>query len=446
MNKRMGIKRILVLCVTVLLISASGCSLLLLNRITGTEQGENSGLNEADITLSADNSQGGTSGDNGKETQPTPTTKPSEPSTTNGALITDYMTGKLGLLEQIINMYYMDAISVEDLQTGIYKGLLEGLGDPYSCYYTKEEFDDLMESTSGTYAGIGAVVQQNLKTMLITVVKPYVDAPAYNAGMLPGDIIYMVDGVDITGMEVDSVVAMMKGTPGTTVQVTVIRDGETNPVELTITRAWIEIETVEYEMLDNNIGYILVSGFDEPTAKQFKEAIQTLKKQGMEGLVIDLRDNPGGLLSIVVEMLDYILPEGMIVYTEDKYGEREEYKGTNQDVLYMPMVVMINGNSASASEIFAAAMQDYDAATILGTTSFGKGIVQSIIPLSDGTAVKVTVAQYFTPRGVCIHGIGVTPDIEVELNQDLLQKVVIEHEEDNQLQAAIQHLLGEIKK
>lgn len=443
MNKYRG-KSWLVLLLAMSLVFCNGCSLVLLNRMQQNEQGENvtPGCDKQDL---ADNSGNGGKENNEAPTQG-PTEAPKEPSSTNGELITDYLTGKLELLEQVINMYYMDEISVDDLQTGIYKGLLEGLGDPYSCYYTKEEFDDLMESTSGTYAGIGAVVQQNLKTMYITVVKPYVDAPAYKAGMLPGDIIYMVDGQDVTGMEIDSVVAMMRGEPGTTVKVTVVRDGVSDPVELTITRAMVEIETVEYEMLDNKLGYILVSGFDELTAGQFKDAIKNLKKQGMEGLVIDLRDNPGGLLSAVVEMLDYILPEGMIVYTEDKYGERDEYRGTNKDVLFMPMVVMINGNSASASEIFAAAMQDYDAATILGTTSFGKGIVQSIIPFSDGTAVKVTVSQYFTPRGVCIHGTGVTPDIEVELNEELLQQVVIEHKDDNQLQEAIKHLLEEIKK
>lgn len=446
MNRYQGKKSWLVILLAMVLVFSNGCSLVLLNRANQQENVNQGGEDKEDLADNAANGNEGNVGGEESQNTPAPTEKPQEPSSTNGELITDYMTGKLELLEQVINMYYMDEISVEDLQTGIYKGLLEGLGDPYSCYYTKEEFDDLMESTSGTYAGIGAVVQQNLKTMYITVVKPYVDAPAYKAGMLPGDIIYMVDGVDITGMEVDSVVAMMKGEPGTTVKVTVVRDGVSDPVELTITRAWIEIETVEYEMLDNNIGYILVSGFDELTAGQFKDAIKDLKKKGMESLVIDLRDNPGGLLSAVVEMLDYILPEGMIVYTEDKYGERQEYKGTNKDVLFLPMVVMINGNSASASEIFAAAMQDYDAAAILGTTSFGKGIVQSIIPFSDGTAVKVTVSQYFTPRGVCIHGTGVTPDIEVELDEALLQKVVIEHDEDNQLQEAIRHLMEEMKK
>ena len=436
-------KKLLVVFLTICLLFCNGCSLILLNHYKGDE-GDRVQIGEE----KPQTAQKDTEATPGATETPdeTPTEGPKEPSTTNGALLDDALNGKLELLEYVINQYYMDEISVEDLQTGIYKGLLEGLGDPYSCYYTEEEFDTLMESTSGIYAGIGAVVQQNLKTMYITVVKPYVDAPAYKAGMLPGDIIYMVDDVDITGMPVDSVVAMMKGEPGTQVKVTVVRDGVSEPVELFITRAWIEVETVEYEMLDNNIGYILVSGFEEVTAVQFIDAIEDLKTQGMEGLVIDLRYNPGGLLDIVAEMLDYILPEGLIVYTEDKYGNREEIRGTDRDVLEMPMVVMINGNSASASEIFAACMQDYQAATILGTTSFGKGIVQSIIPFTDGTAVKITVAQYFTPRGVCIHGTGVVPDVEVELNEELLQKVVIEHDEDNQLQAAIKHLSEEMKK
>jgi len=376
-----------------------------------------------------------------KDTKPTATPKPSA---ADEELMSDYFVSKMELLMQLIDQYYMYDISVDDMRTGAYKGLLEGLGDPYTCFYTKEEFDALMESTTGTYYGIGAVVQQDLRTMYITIVKPYVDGPAYNAGMLPGDIIYMVDDVDITGMDINNVVAMMKGPEGTKVKVTVVRDGEPDPVELFITRAKIEIETIEYEMLENDIGYILISGFEEPTPKQFKEAIEDLKKQGMKGLVLDLRDNGGGLLDAVVEMLDYILPKGMIVYTEDKYGNRDEYKGTDKDVLELPMTVLINGNSASAAEIFAAAMQDYKAATLVGTTSFGKGIVQTILPLTDGTAVKITISRYFTPNGVCIHGEGVTPDIEVELKDELRQLVVIPKDQDNQLAVAISLLLDEL--
>lgn len=366
------------------------------------------------------------------------------PSKADEELMSEYFVSKMELLMMVIDQYYMNDISVEDMRTGAYKGLLEGLGDPYTCYYTEEEFDALMESTSGTYYGIGAVVQQNLKTMYITIVKPYVTGPAYKAGMLPGDIIYMVDGVDVTGMDINKVVAMMKGPEGTEVKVTVVREGVTDPIELTITRAKIEIETIEYEMLEDQIGYILISGFEEPTPKQFKEAITNLKKQGMKGLVLDLRDNGGGLLDAVVEMLDYILPEGMIVYTEDKYGNREEYKGTNKDVLELPMAVLVNGNSASASEIFAAALQDYKAATLIGTTTFGKGIVQTILPLTDGTAVKITISRYFTPNGVCIHGKGVTPDIMIELNDELRQMVVIPKDQDNQLEVAVNRLINEI--
>ena len=364
----------------------------------------------------------------------------------SGELMSDAFVQKMELLAMLIEQYYMNDISLEDMQVGAYKGLMQGLGDPYTCYYTPEEFNDLMESTSGTYYGIGAVVQQNMKTMYITIVKPYVDGPAYKAGMLPGDIIYMVDGVDVTGMEIDKVVSMMKGPEGTVVNVSVVRDGESDPVELTITRAKIEIETIEHTMLDHNIGLVTISGFDELTPTQFKTSIADLEKRGMKGLIIDLRDNGGGLLDSVVEMLDYVLPSGMLVYTEDKYGNREEFRGTDKHYLDMPIAVIINGNSASASEIFAGAMQDYKAATIVGTTSFGKGIVQSVMPLTDGSAVKITVSRYFTPKGVCIHGTGIIPDVEVELKDELKQLVVIPHEDDNQLQVAIAIVLTEIVK
>ncbi len=450
------------LCLTLvlsLMMGTSGCALLLQNMAQEQQNGDKEpGLevgwpdsdeepeeNASETKAPEQDKEGDSEVADNKTDDKTESAKPTatpKPSKADEELMSDYFVSKMELLMQLIDQYYMYDISVDDMRTGAYKGLLEGLGDPYTCFYTKEEFDDLMESTTGTYYGIGAVVQQNTKTMYITIVKPYVDGPAYNAGMLPGDIIYMVDDVDVTGMDINNVVAMMKGPEGTVVKVTVVRDGEPDPVELFITRAKIEIETIEYEMLENDIGYILISGFEEPTPKQFKEAIEDLKKQGMKGLVLDLRDNGGGLLDAVVEMLDYILPKGMIVYTEDKYGNREEFRGTDKDVLELPMTVLINGNSASAAEIFAAAMQDYDAATLVGTTSFGKGIVQTILPLTDGTAVKITISRYFTPNGVCIHGEGVTPDIEVELNDELRQLVVIPKDKDNQLEVAVSLVLN----
>lgn len=424
-----------ILCMTLIcsmMLGTSGCAMLFQN-IKQEEQGKTENQQTA-------------SGENGQPSPDTADTETKQPSSAGEELMSDYFTAKMELLMYLVDQYYMNDISVEDMRVGAYKGLLEGLGDPYTCYYTKDEYDTLMESTKGTYYGIGAVVQQNTKTMYITIVKPYVDGPAYKAGMLPGDIIYMVDDVDVTGMAVDKVVSMMKGEEGTEVKVTVIREGVSDPIELTVTRAKIEIETVEHDMLDNKIGYIQVSSFDEPTSRQFKDAVKDLQAQGMEGLVIDLRDNGGGLLDTVVDMLDFILPEGMIVYTEDKYGKREEYCGTDKEVLDMPMTVLINGNSASASEIFAAAIQDYDAATLVGTTSFGKGIVQSILPLTDGTAVKITIARYFTPKGICIHGVGVTPDVEVELDDSLKQLVVIPYDRDNQLQEAVRVLMKEINQ
>ncbi len=217
-------------------------------------------------------------------------------------------------------------------------------------------------------------------------------------------------------------------------------------MEFSITRRTIEVPTIEYEMLDNKIGYIAVSEFDEVTAEQFREAVADLEKQGQKGLIIDVRNNPGGLLTTVVDMLDRILPKGLIVYTEDKYGNKEEKFSTAKEEFKKPLAVLINGNSASASEIFAGAIQDYKVGTIVGTTSFGKGIVQSIIPLTDGTAIKVTVSKYYTPKGRNIHKIGIEPDVKEELKDDLRQKVVIEKNEDNQLQKAIGIIEKNLKK
>lgn len=344
---------------------------------------------------------------------------------------------KIDKLESLIDQYYMNDVKQEDLAEGIYKGLLESLDDPYSCYYTKAEYKALMESSSGVYCGIGASVSQNAKTGVISIVKPFVNSPAYKAGLLPGDILYKVDGVEVTGDDLTEVVSRIKGKEGTKVKLIIYREGKSDPIEYTIARGSVEVPTIEYKMMDNKIGYIAVSEFDEVTADQFIKAVNDLDKQGQKGLVVDLRNNPGGLLDTVVKMLDRMLPKGLIVYTEDKYGNREEQNSSAKEEFDKPLAVLINGNSASASEIFAGAIQDYKKGTLVGTTSFGKGIVQSIIPLSDGTAIKVTVSKYYTPKGRNIHGIGIEPDVTVELSDTLKQKAVIEQSEDNQLQEAI---------
>jgi len=339
----------------------------------------------------------------------------------------------------------MEAVDQEAMADGLYKGLLQSLKDPYSVYYTKDEYKALMESSSGIYCGIGASVSQDVKTGIISIVKPFLAGPAYEAGVLPGDVLYKVNGEEVTGEDLTEVVGKIKGEEGSKAELTIIREGETEPMEFSITRRTIEVPTIEYEMLDNKIGYIAVSEFDEVTAEQFRDAVADLDQQGQKGLIIDVRNNPGGLLSTVVDMLDRMLPKGLIVYTEDKYGAREEKYSTAKEEFNKPLAILINGNSASASEIFAGAIQDYKVGTIVGTTSFGKGIVQSIIPLTDGTAIKVTVSKYFTPEGRNIHKIGIEPDVKEELNEDLRQKVVIEKDEDNQLQKAIGIIEKELK-
>ncbi|MGB4658806.1 MAG: S41 family peptidase [Mobilitalea sp.] len=355
------------------------------------------------------------------------------------------IVNKLTTLEGLVDYYYLNDTDNEAYADGIYKGFIDTLGDPYSVYYTAEEYAALQESSSGLYCGIGATVSQDPDTGIITIVKPFEDGPAYKAGILPGDILYKVDKIEVTGDDLSAVVSKMKGTAGTKVAVTVVRDGEDDPIDITITRAQIEVPTIEYQMLSGKIGYIIISEFDEVTVTQFKAAVTKLEKQGMKGLVVDVRNNPGGLLDSVVQILDRLLPKELIVYTEDKYGNRVEENAEDAKKIKVPMAVLINGNSASAAEIFAGTLQDYKVATIVGTTSFGKGIVQSVIPLTDGTAVKLTISKYYTPLGRNIHGIGITPDVEIELDDKLKQQVVIEITEDNQLQKAIKIIKGKIK-
>lgn len=359
----------------------------------------------------------------------------------------DEIVDKLSLLKRLIDTYFLEEVDSEAYATGIYKGFISSLNDPYSTYYTKEEYANLMESSSGVYQGIGAVVSQDVKTGIITIVRPYKDGPAYNAGLLPDDILYKVEDEEVTGKDLTEVVSKIKGKEGTEVNITIYRDGVSDPIEFTIVRKKINIPTIEYEMLEDNIGYIQIVEFDDITISQFSNTVSLLEKTGMKGLVIDIRNNPGGLLNSVVSILDRLLPKGeLVVYTEDKYGNREEEKTEKADRFTKPIAVLINGNSASASEIFAGTLQDYGMATIVGTTSFGKGIVQRVIPLSDGTAVKLTISKYFTPKGRNIHGEGIVPDVEIELNEELKQLITIPKEDDNQLQKAIEILKKQIKK
>ncbi len=342
--------------------------------------------------------------------------------------------GKLNALDSLLQSgFYFDDVDDEKAADNIFKAYLEAYGDKYTVYYTPDEYKSLMESTSGTFYGIGAVCQK-ADDGSILISEAYEDAPAYKAGIRNGDKVIKVNGEDITGMDLAVAVALIKGEKGTDVNLTVIRNSEEK--NFTVTRDKINVKTVSYHMMDNNTGYIYVTQFDDVTTEQFKAAVDDLHNQGMEGLIIDIRNNPGGVLTTVVDMLDYILPNGLIVYTETKDGKKTEYSGSDGHEINIPMAVLVNGNSASASEIFAGAMQDYQKAQIIGTQTFGKGIVQTIRQLTDGSAVKYTIAKYFTPKGQDIHGKGVTPDQVVELPDDAT--------EDVQLNAAIEYINGRL--
>ncbi|MDO5402101.1 MAG: S41 family peptidase [Eubacteriales bacterium] len=341
--------------------------------------------------------------------------------------------GKLNALDSLMDYFYFDNVDEELAQSNIYKAYLASYGDKYTVYYTPEEYKALVESTTGTFYGIGAVCQKH-EDGTIKIIDAYEEAPAFKAGIRTGDFISKVNGTDIRDMDLSSAVALIKGDIGTTVELEVIR--EEKHFNVMVTRDKVSTQTVKYELKENGIGYVAISQFEEVTTNQFKMAVEDLMAQGMKGLIVDIRSNPGGMLTTVVDMLDYILPDGLIVYTEDKNGKRTEYSGKNSAELTVPMAVLVNGDSASASEIFAGALQDYGKGRIIGTQTFGKGIVQTIKPLTDGSAVKFTIAKYFTPKGQDIHGKGVMPDEMVELNSDA--------EGDEQLNAALNYLNNQI--
>ena len=352
---------------------------------------------------------------------------------------------KLNLIDQTLKDFYFDDIDDSKVLDNIYKAYVNAYGDKYTVYYTADEYAKIQESSNGAYYGIGVVVRKN-DDGTILVVEPYDGAPGKEAGMRKNDVIVTVNGESVADQDLNSVVAKIKGDEGTTVNIGIRRDGSDDITELTVTRRKVEIKTVAYEMLDDSEGLITISEFDKVTAQQFKEAYAQLETLGMKGLVIDIRSNPGGLLNVVVDMLDEILPDGLIVYTEDKYGNRQEYNGSNPDVIDVPLAVLVNGESASASEIFAGAVQDYGAGTIIGTQTFGKGIVQTIRRMSDGSAIKYTMAKYFTPKGQDIHGHGVTPDIVEELSDEFNNLTEYDASKDNQLQKAIEVIKGDITR
>lgn len=360
---------------------------------------------------------------------------------TSGTVSEADVNEKLDKINGLIEEYYLydDEVDEDTLIDGIYSGYAEALGDPYTEYYDEEETKALYESTSGEFSGIGATMSKSLDSDEITVSNVYEDSPAEKAGLKQGDIIYQVDDHSVSGQDLETVVSWIKGEQGTDVVLHVIRGGE--ELELTATRDIVEVQTVTSEMKDGLTGYIGVSEFDSVTYDQFEEALGDLEAQGMQGLVIDLRGNPGGSLTTVTDMLKLLLPEGTIVSTKDKYGNTEEITCDGSHEFTKPLAVLVNQYSASASEIFSGAIQDYGTGTIVGMTTYGKGVVQQLMDLGDGTCFKVTIAEYYTPSGRSINGTGVKPDVEVEYEYDEKNP-----EADNQLDRALEVVKTELEQ
>lgn len=353
-------------------------------------------------------------------------------------IVNEAVASKIVTLESVIDKYYLNEYTNEDLETGIYRGMVDSLGDKYGEYYTVEEIKKAREKSEGVFGGIGAYISYDEDLGCCIIAGTMEDGPADRAGLREGDIIYKVDDIDAQGMDSNEVVKYVRGEVDTVVHLTLLREtaDKTETIEVDITREFIESNTVIYEMKEDNIGYIGITEFDSVTSDQFTEALAVLKGQGARGIIIDLRSNLGGNLDTACDIARNILPKGVIVYTIDKYDNRKEYTCDGEHELDLPLVMLVNKYSASASEVLTGAVKDYGKGRVVGTTTYGKGIVQTVIPLSDGSAVKLTTSSYYTPNGVCIHGTGIDPDVEVEFDSDAYYNDGI----DNQLDAAVEEI------
>ncbi len=346
------------------------------------------------------------------------------------------------LHDYLLENYYQE-IDPNTLVEGALEGMFDSIGDPYTDYLTKREMENMLTETEGSFGGIGVVVTP-AKDGYVTVVTPIEDTPGERAGLITGDRIISVNGEKVTADQLDYAVKLMKGKPGTNVVLSVLREGREEPFEVDIKREQIKLVSVKSEVIDN-IGYIRITSFlSETTAADFKQHLKALQQKNIKGLVIDIRGNGGGLLSQCVEIADVLLGEQIIVYTEDRQGTREVEK-SDKNKVDLPLALLVNKGSASASEILAGAVKDGGQGTIVGTTTFGKGLVQQVKPLSDGTGFKYTISEYFTPNGTNIHGTGIEPDIEVKLPEELTQQQTIERKDDIQLQKALEVIQEKIQ-
>lgn len=349
------------------------------------------------------------------------------------------VASKIQTLVDLIKENYYEDIDDEQLVNGLYKGLFEGIGDIYSGYYTPEEYKDLMISATSSLSGIGVLLQQDPERRTVSILRVYDGSPAQKAGLLAGDSIVKVGDIYSATMELSELVTHVRGEKGTHVALKIYREGESKYLDYDVERDDFDVPTVEAQMLDDGIGYIQITEFGKATDTEFAEAVEKLESQKMTSMIVDVRSNPGGMIDSVTKILDQILPEGILVWTEDKKGNKKEYK-SDANCMNYPMVVLVDENSASSSEIFAGAIRDYGYGTLIGTRTYGKGVVQSIRQLMDGSAIKLTVAKYFTPNGDNIQGTGIEPDIKLEY--EFLNKDVREYDikYDNQIQKAIEVL------
>ncbi len=351
------------------------------------------------------------------------------------SVLPDQAEQKLGILDQLIQKYYLHEVDEESLQENVYAGYIKGLEDPYSTYYDEEATKKLSEDNQGAYDGIGATMSQDKETGIITITQVYENSPAEKAGLQGGDILYKVSGEEVTGQDLTEVVSRVRGEKGTSVDLTVVRGEDREIIDVTAVRDTMEYTTVITKMLDDQIGYLRITAFDAVTYDQYMAGYQALEAQGVQALVVDLRNNLGGNYDIVCKILDQILPEGRIVYMEDKNGQQEEMTSDEEHQIHIPMTVLVNQYSASASEIFAGAIQDYSMGEIVGVQTYGKGVVQRIFDLKDGTCVKLTIAKYYTAKGQDIDGKGITPDVVVEYENNEEDPSA-----DNQLDRALEIL------
>jgi carboxyl-terminal processing protease len=337
-----------------------------------------------------------------------------------------------------LNENYVEQLDMTELSQKIYQEVAAVLGDPYTNYLDAQQYEAFMEDTEGIYAGIGVMVGANLDTNRIVITVPFEGYPSAEAGLLPGDAIIKVNGYDVNAEMMDETVRMIKGEQGTSVELTIYRESSDETFDVTIIREIINVPTVSHKMLEGDIGYLRITQFERVTAHQFEASYNELVGDGMKGLILDLRNNPGGLLSVVNYITDILVPEGIIVYTEDRYGNQTKTP-SNEEHIEVPLLVLVNGNSASASEVLSGAVRDHGVGELVGTTTFGKGLVQNIYTLKDNSALRITIAKYYTPSGVCIQDIGLEPDFEIDMDAELTVRLsTLTLDEDVQLKKAME--------